>query len=278
MNGITVTPVGDDVTISPHTALVGSLDPDGSREIKFDITPSRETVVTFVVTYHNGINDHTTNVTLPVRFSEDKLGADPVLNDVSISSSSSYTTISCDVTNAGLSSAYAVTVTVGSPATPVDPNKLYVLGELAMDDFSSFEVTYTGSGTTIPVIITYKDSDGNTFSKTYNVTQSSRGVAAISGSSSSSGSSSGSLSGNNAPGSGGPSGGPGGGGMSLFGFGGRMGAGDASASFPFLQVGSVLIAILAIVIVAWKKGYLRKLLNHIPRHRQNEDDDDQSDR
>lgn len=271
VNGVTVTAVGDDVSVTPKSAFIGTLATDGSKEVTFTVTPLKETTVKFVVTYRNGMNDHSTTVLLPVTFSEDKRGAETVLNNVEIESGSGYNTISGDINNAGLTSAYSVTVSVGSPATAVDPNKIYVIGELEPDDFASFEVTYTSSGSTVPVVVTYKDADGNAFTKTYEVDLNSASGFVISGGSGSSGSSSSS-------GSGAPSGGPGGsrGGMSMFGMmGGGMGGG---ASIPFLQIGIVLAVILVIVIVAWKKGYIRKLKERIPRRKQSEDDDDKPDR
>jgi len=269
VTGVTVTPVADGATITPETAFIGTLASDASKDVKFEVTPSKETTVTFRVSYHNGDNDHTTTVTLPVAFSKDKMGAEVILNNVAIESGGQYNTITGDINNAGLTNAYAVTVTVGSPATAVDPNQIYVIGELEPDDFSSFEVTYTATGSKVPVIVSYKDADGNTFSRTFDVTQSSGGMASVAGSSSSSGSSSGSS-------TGAPAGGPGGGGMSLFGMGGR--SGGNGSSLPLAQIGIGLVVVLVIVIVAWKKGYIRKLREKIPRRKQSGDDDDKSDR
>ena len=267
INGVRIIPIADGATITPGTGFVGTLAADASKEVRFEITPLEETTVTFMVTYHNGDNDHTQNITLPIHFSEDKLGAEIVLNNVEIESSSSYTTLSGDINNAGLTSAYSVTVTVGSPATAVDPNQIYVIGELEPDDFAGFEVTYTGTGSTVPVVVSYKDADGNTFTKTFDASTSGGGTSLSSGALSS-----GSSSGN----SGAPSDGRGGG-MSLFGMGGRGGS-SAGSSIPFMQIGIVLVGVLVIVIVAWKKGYIRKLKEKIPRRKQGEDDDEPADR
>jgi hypothetical protein len=267
VNGVTVTPVGDGISVTPKTAFIGSLATDGSKEVKFAITPSKETSVTFLVAYRNGMNDHETSVTLPITFSDDKLSAEPVLNNVEVTNSGQYSTVTGDITNAGLTNAYSITVTVGSPATPVDPNKIYVLGELEPDDFSSFEVTYTASGSTIPVIVTYKDADGNTFTRTFEVTSSGVGMTAIQGS----GASSSGSSASSGTQSGGPGGGPGGGGGFLFGMGSRSGSGS---SIPFMQIGIALVVVLVVVAVAWKKGYIRKLKERIPRRKPKEDEDD----
>jgi len=66
-----------------------------------------------------------------------------------------------DVTNAGLEDAKSVLVTSGSPAVPVDPFRVYVVGSLEPDDFSGFEVTFTAEDADfVPLLIYYKDDDG----------------------------------------------------------------------------------------------------------------------
>ena len=66
-----------------------------------------------------------------------------------------------------------MTVTTLSPAVPQDPYKSYVIGALKSDDFGSFEVTFTASGvSSVPLQVSYKDSDGNilTSSQTVSLT------------------------------------------------------------------------------------------------------------
>ncbi len=263
VNGVTITPVGDGVTFSPQQAFIGELTTDKTKNVTFEVTAEKETAARFLVTYRNGMNDHETTVTLPIRFGEDKLGAEVILNNVGIENGAQYNTISGDINNAGLTSAYSVTVTVGSPATAIDPNKIYVIGELEPDDFASFEVTYTATGSTVPVVVTYKDADGNTFTETFDASLSAGGASSASGVSGSGGSSGSGT-------SGAPSGG-----MSLF---GMRGGSTGSASIPFTQIGIGLVVAVVIVIVAWKKGYLRKLIERIQRRNKREDDDDITDR
>lgn len=268
VNGVRVTPVGEGISVTPRTAFIGSLAADASKEVRFEITPENEANVTFLVSYRNGMNDHDTSVTLPIQFSDDKLSAEPVLNNVEVTNNGQYSTVSGDITNAGLTNAYSITVTVGSPATPVDPNKIYVLGELEPDDFSSFEVTYTTTGTKVPVVVTFKDTDGNSLTRTFEVTQAAGGMASMQGSGSSSSTASSAGGGS----SGAPGGGPGGGGGFLFGMGSR--GGSSGSSIPFMQIGIVLVVVLVVAAVAWRKGYIRKLKERIPRRKQKEDEDD----
>ena len=87
-----------------------------------------------------------TDVVLPLTLGENKKGAQIVVNNIESSSSGNTITLKGDVTNNGLTDAESVLVTVGSPATPVNPNPVYAIGNLQPDDFSSFEVTYTSPG------------------------------------------------------------------------------------------------------------------------------------
>ena len=70
-----------------------------------------------------------------------------------------------DVTNSGLETANAVEITSLAPAEPVFPYKLYAVGALKPDDFSSFEVTFRVEGNTsgVPLQTSFKDRDGNIF-------------------------------------------------------------------------------------------------------------------
>jgi len=63
-------------------------------------------------------------------------------------------------------------VTALPPAVPEDPYKTYVVQALKPDDFGSFEITFgtNGSVTSVPVQISFKDSDGNVYTSVQNVT------------------------------------------------------------------------------------------------------------
>lgn len=72
-----------------------------------------------------------------------------------------------DVTNTGLEDAKSVIIATGGDSIPVDPYRSYPVGSLKPDDFSSFEVTFTAENITqVPLIVSYKDADGNTFTGT----------------------------------------------------------------------------------------------------------------
>lgn len=239
LSAVTITPVTDGIMSDQTSYFVGVLRKDESAEVPFAITPpDEEGDLTFVVDYRNGVNVHSTTVSIPMNFGTDKTSAVLVVNEVEVSLSGSTTTVSGDVTNAGLEEAYSVMVTVGDPATPTNPNPIAVIGALEPDDFSGFEVTYTMQGAgEVPVLVTYKDQDGNIYEEEFSVSGSSafdadgdalaeRNFAA---------------------------GGPGGGAR-----GSMSSMGSGFAQIPFIPPIILGILLIAGGLVAWRKGYLAR--------------------
>ncbi|MCK9298247.1 hypothetical protein HL657_01485 [Methanoculleus sp. YWC-01] len=167
-SGVQVVPQGTGFSVTPTGGFIGALAPDASGTVTFNLTPTAETDVTFQVVWRNGINTHTADLVLPVAFGEDKKQADPVITNVEVTPIAGGYRIVGDVMNAGLESARSVLVTPGAPATPIDPFRVYVVGTLDSDDISSFEVTFTTDGTVeeIPVVVEYRDDDGNRYTST----------------------------------------------------------------------------------------------------------------
>ena len=144
-----------------------------------------------------------------------------------------------DITNGGLDDAKSIMVTVKDPARPVDPYPSYVVGGLAADDFSSFSVTFTSPAlTSVPVLVQWKDSDGNSYQNTINLNFRNVGTGTSTGSTGSQ-----------------LTGGARGGG-SPFGF---FGGGRGGASLPYTEI--IIVIIVAVAgIVAWRKGVFSKIL------------------
>ncbi len=167
-SGVQVIPQGTGFTVTPTGGFIGALAPDGSSTVRFNLTPTAETDVAFQVIWRNGINTHTADLTLPITFSEDKRQADPVVTNVEVTPIAGGYRIVGDVMNAGLESARSVLVTTGAPAAPTDPFRVYVVGTLDPDDISSFEVTFRADGGAreIPVVVEYRDDDGNRYTAT----------------------------------------------------------------------------------------------------------------
>ncbi|MBN1431999.1 MAG: hypothetical protein JW931_04430 [Methanomicrobiaceae archaeon] len=169
-NGVVVKPESDSASFIQNSYFIGELLPDGSQEVTFDVIPTESGDIVFMVEYRNGLNLHTTEQVLIYTIGEGKKNAEMVINNVEVAGSGTYT-VTGDVTNAGLKNAKSVIVTSADPAVPTDPNRLYVVGELEPDDFSSFEVTFTTEGATeVPLLILYKDDDGNSYEEKVTVT------------------------------------------------------------------------------------------------------------
>ncbi|MCT8336061.1 hypothetical protein FKB36_00740 [Methanoculleus sp. Afa-1] len=164
-SGVQVIPQGSGFTVTPTGGFIGALAPDASGTVTFNLTPTAETDVTFQVVWRNGINTHTADLVLPVAFGEDKKQADPVITNVEVTPIAGGYRIVGDVMNAGLESARSVIISPGAPATAIDPFRVYVVGTLDPDDISSFEVTFRADANTteIPVVVEYRDNDGNRY-------------------------------------------------------------------------------------------------------------------
>ncbi len=258
---IMVTPAGTGIDVSPSVKYISSLGAGSSIEIPFAVTPRQESDLTFHVSYWNGDNEHTADVVLPITLSDDKMAVQPVVNNVALTSSGSSYTITGDISNAGLTDAKSMVVTVGSPARAVEPYSEYAIGSLASDDFSSFELTFTSTDlSSVPLIISWKDRDGNSFSRTKNLNlranAGSGTTGAITGSSGSTVSvtTTGSTGSTTARTGGNPGGGPGGG--SIFGFGGSRGGG-ISSFYPVIAAGIIIVA--GIVVYRKRKWIAVKL-------------------
>ena len=254
IKNIIITPTGQGIDVSPSQKYVSILNGQSSVEIPFSVTPNQESTLTFHVIYQNGDNDHSTNVVLPITLGDNKKAAIPMVNNVDLASSGTSYTLTGDVNNAGLTDANSMIVTVGAPAKAVEPYTQYAIGSLAADDFSSFEMTFTCTDlSSVPLVITWKDKDGNSFSITKNLNlrtnAGSGSTGTVSGGSvSSSGSVTPATTGSSAArNSGGFSGGPPGGG-SIFGFGGSRGGG-ISSFYPVIAAGIIII----VGIVLWTK-------------------------
>jgi hypothetical protein len=166
VSGVVVYPEGNGLDVTPSSYFIGTLDPDRSREISFSVTPQEPSDITFRVDYKNGFNPHTETLTLPLRIGDSKKQADPILSNIEIQAKTGYYSLTGDVTNAGLEVANSVVITTAGGVTPVDPYRSYVVGSLKPDDFSSFENTFTAVNVTkAEIIVSFKDSDGNLFTR-----------------------------------------------------------------------------------------------------------------
>ncbi|MDD1694994.1 MAG: hypothetical protein LUQ71_09745 [Methanoregula sp.] len=163
---------GTGITATPDRTFIGNIAAGAKVPVNFSVTPDQETILTLHLTYDNGNNPHEVTRDIPITFGTDKKQAEPVMSNVVVTTVGSMYHVTGDVNNAGLETANTVTVTSLSPAVPQDPYKTYVVGALKPDDFGSFEVTFTTSSpsTSVPIQLAFKDSDGNIYTSSQNVT------------------------------------------------------------------------------------------------------------
>ena len=161
---------GTGVEVSPAKTFIGNLASGAKIPVNFTITPELETPLILTLTYNNGNNPHKERMYLPITFGIDKKQANPVVSNVQVKTDGGIYHITGDVNNAGLETANTVMVTSLSPALPQDPYKTYVVGALKPDDFGSFEVTFSANSTSsIPIQLSYKDTDGNLYTSVQDV-------------------------------------------------------------------------------------------------------------
>ena len=246
IRNIQIIPSGNGITSNPTQKDINSLDAWNFIEVPFSITPSQEsTNVTFLVKYMNGNVPHSVNVILPITFGNDKTAAVPIVNNVALTSKGSYYEITGDVTNTGITDAKGLLVTVGSPATGMGKYPQYAIGSLAADDSGSFDLTFTCRDlSSVPLVMKWKDANGNDLSTTKVLDLSSASGTDNTGSSTGTNTNRSSTATTGRPsGAYGPSGGT----NSLFG--GSSRGGGISSFYPVIA-GAV---ILVVAIVLWKK-------------------------
>jgi hypothetical protein len=162
-----------DEQVIPSEVFLGALPSDESTVAEFEYTPQSTGTQTihFVLEFRNGDNRHATTLDVPVTVTESKKSAELILTGIEVEpllEPSGYK-ITGDINNAGLEEARSVVMKLGEAAgiAAIDPYKTYFVGLLESDDFSSFEldIAVEGDVTAVPLLIEYKDEDGNLFSQ-----------------------------------------------------------------------------------------------------------------
>jgi hypothetical protein len=165
VTGLSLHMEGEGLDITPSSYFIGTLKPDASDTVSFNVTPQEAGNLTITASYLNGVNPHAKNITLPITLDDDLRQAFLVASNLAITRDGSTYRMTGDISNAGLEVANAVTVTVGGPAVPVDPFRSYVVGSLNPDDFASFEISFqAANASSVPLLLQFKDRDGRIFS------------------------------------------------------------------------------------------------------------------
>jgi uncharacterized membrane protein YgcG len=167
IDNIVVTSSGSGFELSPSQDYIGTLEAQSSVDVPFTVTAHDAGDIAFHITYQNGDTDHSTDVVLPIKIGNDKTAAVPTTNNLVLTSQGTTYDLSGDISNTGISDANGMVVTVGSPATGTGTYPEYAVGSLAADDSSSFEITFTCTNLkSVPLIIHWKDANGNDYSVT----------------------------------------------------------------------------------------------------------------
>ena len=164
IDSVTVTASGEGVSCEEGMVFAGSLTPGSSKDVFLTVITSDKTEeISLDVSYKNGANWHTESLTIPVEGGELKTGAELFINNVEVTTSAGYSTITGDVNNAGLATAKGLVVTLEG-AEAVQPYPVFVIGSLDSDGLSEFELTFKDAESdSINLVFTYKDENGNTY-------------------------------------------------------------------------------------------------------------------
>ena len=164
IDSVVVTASGEGVSCEEGMVFAGAIAPGASSDVFLTVITSEKTEsINLDVSYKNGANWHTDTLTIPVEGGELKTGAELFVNNIEITSGSSYTTITGDVNNAGLQTAKGLVVSLNG-AEPLQPYPVFVVGSLDADGLSEFELTFTNpESDSLDLIFTYKDDNGNTY-------------------------------------------------------------------------------------------------------------------
>jgi len=166
VNGVNLVMEGEGLDITPSSYFIGTLKADASTRVSVNITPHQAGNLTATVSYQNGVNLHTKEITTPIAMDDDLKRASLVASNLVLTSEGGTYRLTGDISNAGLEVANAVTVTSGGAAVPVDPFRSYVVGSLNPDDFASFEVSFQArNASSVLLFLQFKDRDGRIFSE-----------------------------------------------------------------------------------------------------------------
>jgi len=257
VKNLLVTASGTGLEVNPPQRYISSLDSKSSAELSFGVTAREDSNLSFHISYQNGDNTHTSEVFLPINIGDDKTAAVPVLNNVALTSKGTYYDLTGDITNTGITDAKGLVVTIGSPARGTETYPEYAIGSLASDDSGSFELTFTCQDlSSVPLVMRWKDEDGNNYALTKSLdlasgsgtfdSGSGSGISTGSGSTNRSGTATGFSS--RGMGGAGVPGGNRAGSTGIFGIGGSRGGGLASF-YPVIAGAVILVA----GIVVWTK-------------------------
>ncbi|MDD1728413.1 MAG: hypothetical protein LUQ50_04995 [Methanospirillum sp.] len=166
VDGVIVTPNGEDIRSTQSSVFIGSLEPNAQKNVTLEITPKAKTNLTVETSYKNGDNKHIVSLQIPVETGIRNIRAEPIVSDLEVIKSGDYYTLKGDIINNGLEFAHSIILSAGFPASSIDPSPDCVVGNLEPDESANFRMSLTCHEDTFPLTIRYKDIEGDLCSDT----------------------------------------------------------------------------------------------------------------
>ncbi|NLX49709.1 MAG: hypothetical protein GXY82_07570 [Methanospirillum sp.] len=165
IDGVMVTPRGTGFSATPSSSFIGGLPANARATAPFNLTIEQNATVAFELVWFNGHNRHVSTVDLPFVLGTSLREPDLILSNFEVERQpGGVFLLTGDITNAGLTPARSVVIAPGGASTPADPFPQYVVGSLEPDDFASFEVNFLAENqSSVPLVISYRDANGNPF-------------------------------------------------------------------------------------------------------------------
>ncbi|MCQ6961951.1 COG1361 S-layer family protein [Methanolobus chelungpuianus] len=187
VTSIIVTPEVEGMVFTPSEYFIGAIPAGNKSTATFTLntmysSPEKRDV-SFVVSYFNGDNmRQTSKLTRQVEV----IGQHSLIfTSLEVSRAGNRYTIAGDLNNFGTTDAKNVMISVAESdkVVPVQPYGRYYIGTLETDDFSSFELsaqTMSGSVSSIPVIIEFRDPNNAYMAIRENISVSTNSIASAS--------------------------------------------------------------------------------------------------
>ncbi|RLG32734.1 hypothetical protein DRN98_04860 [Methanosarcinales archaeon] len=176
--GVRIDLITEGLAPVPSSRIISMIEPNEVKEVSFNITPSTSIeTLSFEFSYKNGENYHQGNLITPVLVREGVVQR-LMLTGFEFNQKGKGYTLTGEINNAGEEDLEGVIISLNEKKgiKPIQPYMSYFIGSIEKDDFASFELTLEieGDGNlttiTLPLLIEYRDLDGNSYSMMENVT------------------------------------------------------------------------------------------------------------
>lgn len=166
VSGVIVTPLGDDVIITPSEIFLGTIPAENKSTATFNLNTMESTRgsknISFSISYYNGDNlHHMEGASTAINVVNQ---SSLLLTAIEVENIGDKYTIMGDLNNVGTTDAKNIIVSVveSENVKPIQPYTRYFIGTLEPDDFSSFELSARITSTNfsdIPISIEFRNSN-----------------------------------------------------------------------------------------------------------------------